>query len=1240
MIISNKIFITDSERRLKCSFCQQRWCRVLPRNSSANAKPCAKDNIIGFCELCNKETFALNTEKTSRKQSRSNKTPKTAVAKGSEIAEATSSVKHFLSSKKPSTTTSNIPTSNVTTKITTDATTTITDQLLLESTTKLNLNDPEENQETIAFSNSESPDQSSTSKEVKSNKIRGKKLPLPLRNRFTHNYDSETHTLSTERPSYENMTRYQSRRSNSSNILFKLPASKITTICNIINKFMSYDPVVESEVENDIYTTFMTMGKAKEYVIRKLHVFRDDLSIMQFKYPTALSHYQPQNYEYNNDIDLNIRDIESVFDKHYLNDEILSFCMKCLNLLNLETSSSMNIPDVLFGSVPDYSNVVINKDNVDFGGILKHIGYGDTYGEMTQSFSQSESEALWQMKHWYCGTSKHYLSKLLDRYASRNQIITKYVNILHVQRVHWILLVAEISSKEKDFVPCVYTMDGLRYPDNDAKNARIWFAKFFGLYTKQFYSPNRRCSIHDFDCHDIIDSFNNKNPEYIVDEIDRKNISMLKQEAKPPSIVQRDSYNCGVIGLVHCIEMYRKNEKFKNFDPEQQHEGLLRLRLNIVSMIVAIYEELNNEHYLPFKDHLWFDEHSGNCFNKHDLEKWDKIHSLFDADTYRYDSDPRKANYVNANTMYVVTSNKKINDDMNSTFPSPSPKKRSQTPKKSTSSTFGSKRRRKSSLKKTTATPQTKSPTKTPSSRNSERKIKNQKQTGFLDQLQDYSIIKKSLLKDYEHNWIRRVFDVSDTYLYLSDNDIKDQELVTPKEIIDSIVTLMTQCYVSRAEAESDRRVERKFSAKVKDLIETYDTYFLMDLIPDKEKELKTYEVVAAVIVEDDIELDKETHVLMHMMGVRRGFECLNYHKILLHNMIYGSKMANMNFVILKSFGNRNYVNEKGNVWFGVFTPETVFLQMGFNNTVSKPSLNVAIGEMIEPNSLIMYGKGSDVVKKTKRYSQFFEKKEYEDCKILNTHNHVKFLLRYQTSTDQSISGNFEMWNHTCLWRQATTQQIDYVLKSDQNMCIENPNKILILKGGGRREEHSEFVLNESQKKWKIDENILSNAQKSKNNCVWLATVLLVQLNHHDIAQKMMEMLNEDNASYQWMFLTKIPRSRQYSNEHGNVPLLITALRHPNIGYTLKKVDIGSLGISYVDYLFMESTSGQYICQLETSGGDTKHVIGIDKGLGVILDASETHALEFTRDNLDYCSGKKFRNIRKIIYCYELCKRI
>ena len=135
-------------------------------------------------------------------------------------------------------------------------------------------------------------------------------------------------------------------------------------------------------------------------------------------------------------------------------------------------------------------------------------------------------------------------------------------------------------------------------------------------------------------------------------------------------------------------------------------------------------------------------------------------------------------------------------------------------------------------------------------------------------------------------------------------------------------------------------------------------------------------------------------------------------------------------------------------------------------------------------------------------------------------------------------------------------------------------------------------------------------------------------------------MLQEDNISFQWMFLTKYPRSYSNYNESSRkAQLLINALRHPDINYTLTRIDIGKEGVSYIEYLLSKVNDGQYICQLETTSGDTKHVIAVDVGRNVILDASETHALKFNRDNLDYCAGNKYFGIRKIVYCYQLQKR-
>lgn len=69
------------------------------------------------------------------------------------------------------------------------------------------------------------------------------------------------------------------------------------------------------------------------------------------------------------------------------------------------------------------------------------------------------------------------------------------------------------------------------------------------------------------------------------------------------------------------------------------------------------------------------------------------------------------------------------------------------------------------------------------------------------------------------------------------------------------------------------------------------------------------------------------------------------------------------------------FIVESGQSWFGIATPETIFSQMEFADNVKDGSLNVAIGDIIKPLSLILYGKGSDNLDSTMKHSQFFKKK-------------------------------------------------------------------------------------------------------------------------------------------------------------------------------------------------------------------------------------------------------------------------
>ena len=77
---------------------------------------------------------------------------------------------------------------------------------------------------------------------------------------------------------------------------------------------------------------------------------------------------------------------------------------------------------------------------------------------------------------------------------------------------------------------------------------------------------------------------------------------------------------------------------------EQQDAGLVRLRLNILSMIRHMYEVLNSEYYDPLWAHLYFHKNSGDWTSKKDTTKWMQVHSLFDANKYSYKHDEKKEN--------------------------------------------------------------------------------------------------------------------------------------------------------------------------------------------------------------------------------------------------------------------------------------------------------------------------------------------------------------------------------------------------------------------------------------------------------------------------------------------------------------------------------------------------------------------------------------------------------------------
>ena len=64
------------------------------------------------------------------------------------------------------------------------------------------------------------------------------------------------------------------------------------------------------------------MNDAKEFFLRNLIYLHNDKTIFHFVYPPTCKHLEPENLEPDTNIQLRYCAIYSVFDKHWLTDEV------------------------------------------------------------------------------------------------------------------------------------------------------------------------------------------------------------------------------------------------------------------------------------------------------------------------------------------------------------------------------------------------------------------------------------------------------------------------------------------------------------------------------------------------------------------------------------------------------------------------------------------------------------------------------------------------------------------------------------------------------------------------------------------------------------------------------------------------------------------------------------------------------------------------------------------------------
>ena len=117
--------------------------------------------------------------------------------------------------------------------------------------------------------------------------------------------------------------------------------------------------------------------------------------------------------------------------------------------------------------------------------------------------------------------------------------------------------------------------------DNNAYNTRKWYAKFFRLYVKE-HNVEKSFTDDDFDCHEFICEHNDQSQGDDGTSISK---SYLDHEPRERDIMQLDGFNCGVISLIQCVELFNDLEMFKDLEGEEHHLYLLGFRLQMLSLI-------------------------------------------------------------------------------------------------------------------------------------------------------------------------------------------------------------------------------------------------------------------------------------------------------------------------------------------------------------------------------------------------------------------------------------------------------------------------------------------------------------------------------------------------------------------------------------------------------------------------------------------------------------------------------
>ena len=89
-----------------------------------------------------------------------------------------------------------------------------------------------------------------------------------------------------------------------------------------------------------------------------------------------------------------------------------------------------------------------------------------------------------------------------------------------------------------------------------------------------------------------------------------------------------------------------------------------------------------------------------------------------------------------------------------------------------------------------------------------------------------------------------------------------------------------------------------------------FPSYFIMDFVYDKIRNIKVYEVIATVLFEASVFLNEINHSIIHMIAVEPGYESKQHIELLLCYICRQTMLAKKDCFLLTQFGKYPYTGK------------------------------------------------------------------------------------------------------------------------------------------------------------------------------------------------------------------------------------------------------------------------------------------------------------------------------------------